>query len=374
MELIALFSLVVILYTYVGYPAIVFLWGKIARQPFRGRDVYEPTVSICLAVHDGGRHVQAKIRSLQRLEYPPEKIQILIYSDGSIDETDAVVTRLARSDPRIRFIAGDKRRGKPTALNHLRAAARGEVLLMCDVRQRIAPGSLRALVRELSDPSVGCVSGKLVQVGDTGASAYGRYEHFIRKWEARAASMIGVAGSIYAIRRAHMPQVPVNVLLDDMFVPLSVVLSQRKRIVLAEEAEAYDEACDDEQEFLRKVRTLAGNYQLLVMMPRLLVPVVNAVWFQLASHKLLRLACPWALIALFVASGDLTVVIGGAATRALFLAQVMFYALALLGAAVGRLGSWARTFVVLNAAAVLGLWRYARGTQAVTWQTAPTRQ
>ena len=239
---------------------------------------------------------------------------------------------------------------------------------MCDVRQPFATGALRALLRELSDPLVGCSSGSLVQLGRTGASAYGRYEHAIRGSESRAGSMVGVAGSIYAIRRADMPVVPPDVLLDDMFVPLRVALSQGKRIVLANGADAYDEACDDAREFPRKVRTLAGNYQLIELMPSLLVPILNPVWFQLASHKLLRLACPWALVALFVSSGSLA--FAGAAEpiwRAFFLAQVAFYGLSAVGPAAGFLGTVARTFVVLNAAAVVGLWRFVRGTQAVTW-------
>jgi hypothetical protein len=109
-------------------------------------------------------------------------------------------------------------------------------------------------------------------------------------------------------------------------------------------------------------------------MPRLLLPVMNPLWFQLVSHKILRLACPWALVSLFVSTGDLTFTITTGVWRLLFLAQAMFYALSLFGATAGRVGALARTFVVLNAAAVLGLWRFARGTQAVTWQTAPTRQ
>lgn len=365
---VALTSLVILLYTYVGYPALVVLWARLFPKSSRALDGYEPTVSVCLAVHDGASSIRAKIRSLQNLDYPSARMQILVFSDGSRDGTEAVVRELAAADPRIRLLSGSERQGKPTAVNRLRAAARGEVLLMCDVRQSFARCALRALVRELSDPSVGCVSGRLVLAGNAGSGVYARYEHFIRVAEARAGSMVGVAGGIYAIRRADMPELPPDVLLDDMYVPLRVALEQRKRIVLAQGAEARDDACDDAREFFRKVRTLAGNYQLVRMMPELLVPVLNPVWFQFVSHKLLRLACPWALAALLFASARLAFGShGNPAWRVLVLAEIAFYVATVLGWALGRVGAVARTFVVMNAAAVVGLWRFIRRTQSVTW-------
>ena len=132
------------------------------------------------------------------------------------------------------------------------------------------------------------------------------------------------------------------------------------------------EAFDDEREFGRKVRTLAGNYQLIAKLPKLLVPGVNRAWFELVSHKLLRLFCPFALALLLVASATLSVddIIQPheqAFWRALLCGQLAFYALAAAGARGGRVGGVARTFVVLNAAAVVGLWRFARRSQTVIW-------
>jgi hypothetical protein len=202
---------------------------------------------------------------------------------------------------------------------------------------------------------------------------YWRYERLIRASEARLGSMVGVSGCIYAMRRAEMPDLPNDILLDDMFVPLRVALKTRKRIVLAEAAEAHDSACDDGREFSRKVRTLAGNYQLIAKMPGLLVPGVNPVWFQMVSHKILRLVCPWALLLLFCVSGALTVRVDLLSLpeislwRALFSAQCTFYVLALLGRRAGAPGTLARTFAVLNVAAVVGLFRFVRGSQPVTW-------
>jgi len=374
MTTLAVVALAFVVYTYFGYPVIIAALARLRPRPRPApeRDVlYEPMVSVCVAVHDGERLLEAKLASLLSLDYPREKLEFLLCSDGSTDGTEELARRMALADPRITVLASDRRLGKPTAVNAMRLRARGEVMVMTDVRQMLAKDAVRELVRPLADPDIGCVSGTMLLVGETGAGAYWRYERLLRGSEARVGSLIGVSGCLYAIRRQDLVELPRDLLLDDMFVPLSVVHAM-KRVVLAERAFAYDDACDDEREFSRKVRTLAGNYQLLTKLPWLLLPGKNPVWIQLVSHKLFRLWCPFALLALFAASGALALDSRlspheAFSWRALWLSQVFFYGLAAFGARAGRLGTLARTFVVLNAAAVVGLWRFARGRQAVTW-------
>lgn len=369
---LALASLLVVLYTYAGYPVLVAVWARLSPFAVLGRADFEPMVSVCLAVYNGEPHLARKLRSLQDLDYPKHKLEFLVFCDGSTDGTERLVREFAAADPRVRLVSSPERVGKPTAVNCLSSMAAGEVLLLCDVRQSMSRNALRALLHPLADPSVGCVSGSLVLAGASGAGMYWRYERLIRGSESRLGSMVGVSGSIYAMRRADMPPLPRDLLLDDMFVPMRVALATKKRIVLAESAEAFDVACDDEQEFVRKVRTLAGNYQLLAKMPRLLVPGLNPMWFHMTSHKFMRLVCPWALLILFCASGtlayysDLNMFVLSF-WRTLFSAQAAFYLLAALGSRAGAPGAVARTFLVLNAAVVVGLWRFLRGSQAVTW-------
>jgi cellulose synthase/poly-beta-1,6-N-acetylglucosamine synthase-like glycosyltransferase len=372
MSSFALLAMLLLAYTYAGYPLLVATWAFLFPCRLRKDDEFEPTISICMAVFNGGPWLEAKLASLQRLEYPPDKIAILVCSDGSTDDTARIVERLAASDPRIVLLENSTRLGKPASVNRLRRSARGDVLLMTDVRQLLAPATLRALIRPLADPSVGCVSGRLVLAGHTGAGAYWRYERFIRTCEGRIGSMVGVSGSIYALWRRDLPDLPEDLILDDMFVPLRIALSKR-HVVFCEEAEAYDLALDDEHEFARKVRTLAGNYQLLAKMPSLLIPGTR-VWFHVMSHKLLRLVCPFALLVLFSTSLGIALAPLPEISlselhfwRALSLAQFVLYALALFGGRAGRVAGLMRTFVVLNAAAVVGLWRFVRKTQAVTW-------
>jgi hypothetical protein len=248
---------------------------------------------------------------------------------------------------------------------------------MTDARQPIASGALRALVRVLADRRVGCAAGNMILRGATGAGAYWKYEKWIRENEARYRSMVGVSGALYALRRADFAPLPAALILDDMWVPMRLRL-QGRDIVFVPEAEFFDEAFDDDKEFRRKVRTLAGNFQLMALMPRLLVPFANPSWLEFFSHKLLRLVCPVAMLVLAVATA-VGLAARGADTPALVTpllavlaaGQLGFYALAVVGPALPgparKLGGLARTFVVLNAAALVGFWRWLVGGQAVTW-------
>ncbi|XYH99675.1 glycosyltransferase family 2 protein [Sorangium sp. So ce1128] len=374
MVIASFLAVAVLVYTYFGYPVVIGVLARLWPAQRKQDPSYLPTVTACIPVFNAGSYLPAKVESLFALDYPRDKLEVLLYSDGSTDDTVHVARQLAERDPRVKVLVSEARRGKPIGVNTMLGVATGEVLLMTDVRQPLVSGALRALVRLLADPTAGCVSGNLVLKGSAGSGAYWRYENWIRLQEGRFRSMVGVTGPIYAIRRADMSQLPEGVILDDMWVPMRLRLEGRE-ILFAQDAIAYDDAFGDEREFGRKVRTLAGNYQLFSLLPALLDPFRNPSWFEIFSHKLLRLVCPWALVALLItstvawigaeASGDVSWTLY--ATRALFGGQVAFYLLAVLGGAAGKLGSLARTFVVLNAAAVVGLWRYLRGSQKVTW-------
>jgi hypothetical protein len=170
------------------------------------------------------------------------------------------------------------------------------------------------------------------------------------------------------MRRADWAPLPEDLILDDVWIPTRLGL-EGKRVAAVTEAEAYDTAFEDDDEFRRKVRTLAGNYQLFSLLPALLVPGKNPFWFELCSHKVMRLVAPWLMLALAAATVA-GVAAGGAGARAwtlLAIAQAAFYGAAALGKRAGRLAGVARTFVVLNAAAV-GPVQYVSGRQRVTWE------
>lgn len=364
---VAIVCLLILFYTYVGYPVLIGLLARYRPSPVKRDLTWEPTVSACIAAYNVASTIDDKIASVLMQQYPSQKIEVLVYSDGSTDGTDDIVASWAARDPRVRLIRGGKRRGKPTGLNRMREMARGEVLLLTDARQPLARGSLRALVAMLGDLGVGCVTGNLVLQGSAGSGVYWRYENWIRRQEARFRSVVGMTGPIAAIRRSDLDQLPPDLILDDIWIPMRLRLRGR-RVLFCEEAIAYDRAFDDNREFGRKVRTLAGNYQIFARLPALLSPRANPSWFETVSHKLMRLVCPWALLVLFlVTTGEMVATDGATIWRILFSCQVAFYGAALVGSRAGRLASLARTFLMMHLAAVLGLWRFITGQQKVTW-------
>jgi biofilm PGA synthesis N-glycosyltransferase PgaC len=242
----------------------------------------------------------------------------------------------------------------------------------CDARQRVAPDALRALCSCLADPTVGAVSGEL-SIGDArGPGMYWRYEKAIRAAEGRLGSVPGATGARFAIRRRLWRALPPDCLLDDVFTPMQIML-RGYRVGFEPSARVFDEEVDLGGEFNRKARTLAGNFQLLRELPELLDPRRNRIFVQFLSHKLLRLACPYALVTLL--GSNLVLVATLAPPWPFYVAtlagQLGLYSLAGFEAATGhggQLGRVGHTFVVLNLAAAAGLWRYLKGD--FSWTTA----
>jgi len=372
---LVVFALAALAYTYLGYPVLIALCARL--WPSQGRAVSSegatPFISVLLPVFDGGAVLPRKIQSLLAQDVAATRMEILIYCDGCRDDSEAVARATAagpEAGGRIRVLAEPDRRGKAAALNRLASEARGELLLLNDVRQPLSANAASALAAALLDTRVGCATGHLLLAGRAGSGAYWRYEDWIRRQESRFRGVVGMTGAIAMMRRADFVPLPAGLILDDVWIPMRLAL-QGKRVVSVREAEAYDTAFDDGREFRRKVRTLAGNYQLLGLLPALLVPFRNPIWLEMLSHKVLRLCAPWLLLALAVASGSTLVTPAGggavAALRILVALQAAFYLAAALGDRAGRLGALARTFVVLNAAAVLGLWQYLFGRRRVGW-------
>lgn len=368
-------ALAMLFATYVGYPVATVLRARMRPTPTEERPQWEdelPTVSCIVAAHDEGESLVAKVRNLLELDYPREKLEVVIADDGSTDGSALAASAL---DPeRVRVVRTAHRGGKAQALAKAVPEASGELLVLCDVRQRFDDQAVRELVRPFVDPEVGAASGQLLLDGARGPGAYWRYESMIRRAEAKVDSTVGVSGSIYAIRRALFPDgLPSSLILDDVYVPMSVVLAGY-RVVHVERAKAYDAELSMEDEFPRKVRTLAGNYQLLALMPALLDPSRNRLFWPFFWHKVARLLCPWALAVTFVASA----LAPGPWARGLFVAQLAFYALALLGKLVGpkagRLASICHAFVALHVAAVAGLFAFLRGASGAWSPTSHLRR
>lgn len=368
-------------YTYVGYPLLVGVWSRLRPRPTRLRS-HTPTVSIIVVACNEAECIRQKVDNLLALDYPPERVEVIVASDGSDDAT--VERAETASSNRVHVIEFRQRRGKSAVLNDVVPRARGDIIVLADARQRFEARALRALVAHFADPAVGAVGGELVLV-DThahgaeigqGVGAYWRYEKFIRRHESRVDSTVGASGALYALRRELFAPLPPDTILDDVLIPMRVV-RQGYRVLFEAQARAYDRTAPTARaEFRRKVRTLAGNFQLFLAQPWLLSPWSNRIWLQTVSHKALRLLAPPLLALALLTSAALAYQMLYAV---LFAAQAAFYTAALLGF---RLRHRARkpflfnlpyTFCVLNWATVVGLVRWATGKQSVLWQTHNVR-
>jgi cellulose synthase/poly-beta-1,6-N-acetylglucosamine synthase-like glycosyltransferase len=298
-------ALTCILYVYFGYPIVLLVWSKFGRRPVR-KQRWEPPVSLLVVMHNESQNVRGKIENCLELDYPKDKLQIIASLDAPTDDTEALAREYC--DAGVEVTCSSVRRGKAAALNNGMKVARGQIVVFADARQRFARNAIRELVSNFADPSVGAVSGELMLMDEQGREAsnavglYWRYEKALRSMESEIHSVPGASGAIYAIRRELFQPLPVNTFLDDVMIPMRIVL-RGKRAVFDSKARAYDCVTQTPgQEYEKKIRTLTGNYELFAEMPQLLVPWRNPIFVQMLSHKAGRLIVPHCLGAMFAAN------------------------------------------------------------------------
>jgi poly-beta-1,6-N-acetyl-D-glucosamine synthase len=363
MKMLFWLSLSFIFIAYAGYPIWLYFRARFRPRPVQ-RASLSPSVTILLAVHCEEKTLPGKLHNLAALDYPPDRLEVIVISDGSTDETNKILAAWEASNRRTVILPNN--RGKATALNYGAAEAKGEIVVFTDARQTIASGALRNLVANFADPSVGCVSGELIIRSSQGIGLYWQLEKKIRYWEGLAGSTVGATGALYAVRRNLLLPLPQETILDDVYIPFQVV-RQGQRVIFEPTALAWDDLkAGPKREFRRKVRTLLGNYQLLQLAPWVLTRA-NSLRLQFVCHKLLRLLVPFALVGLFVSTLWLR---EGIYELALAL-QVTFYALAALSifrakvGIVARLSDISLAFLVLNTAAAVAFIYFVTGRKAV---------
>jgi poly-beta-1,6-N-acetyl-D-glucosamine synthase len=364
-----------VVYTYAGYPLAVYLLARLWSRPVAVDERYQPTVCMVVVVYNEQARIRAKIANALQLDYPADRFQMLVVSDGSTDGTHDVVRSFG--DPTVRLLEFNERRGKAACVNDGIAVANADIVLLTDARQRIDRFAANALVRHFADPEVAAVSGELCfeDLSPTGFSKgidfYWRYEKFVRSREAQFDSVIGVTGAIYALKRSAFEPIPAGTILDDVLIPMQMAM-KGSRITFEPEARAFDEPAREAQvERRRKVRTLAGNWQVLGLCPALLNPLSNRLWWQYLSHKVLRLVAPLFLLAAFVL--NLALLNAAPLYIVLFVLQIAFYGCALVGQfspAFQRIAPvrWSVAFLQLNGFAVLGYLEHRRNSSAHLWR------
>jgi cellulose synthase/poly-beta-1,6-N-acetylglucosamine synthase-like glycosyltransferase len=361
-----------LVYVYLGYPALLGVVRLVWRRPVRKR-ASEPRVCLLITANDEETVIGQKLQNSLSLDYPPDRIRILVASDGSVDRTNAIVSACA--DHRVELLTFATRRGKIAAINDAFSNIDEEIVVFSDANTFLAPGAVRALIANFADESVGAVSGDVVLVGERASlgrseDLYYRYERWLQQAESDVGSMIGVDGALYAIRRELFEAPPVDTILDDMAIPMAVIRAGR-RVVFEGGAYATERGSDTaREEFARKSRVVAGAVQFLLRGDSA-VPVRDLqVVMALVSHKALRWLSPVFALVMFIAALALSPnsrtleIVAGAQALSLLVAFAGCY---------GRLRRWtpigfAHYFWLVQSAAAVGFIRGLRGRQAVAWR------
>ncbi len=361
-------------YIYFGYALIIWLLAHLRARPVQSKAVYPP-VSFIIPVFNEVEVIEEKIRNCLALDYPRDRLQILVVSDGSTDATHAIVERYLDRGVGLLVL---ERRGKAFALNEGVRRTGGEILVLSDANSMLEPHSLARLVANFADPEVGGVCGNQKYRSRAGADAtergenlYWRFDKWLKSQESRTGSIFAADGSLYAVRRSLYVPVQDPAQADDIAISCRVVL-QGYRLVYEPLAVTYEQSpLEGRRELIRKIRVT--NHSV-----RALLNLGHGLWtsgfysFELLSHKLFRHLIPFALILLFGA--NLIAMQSSVWFRVLMLLQILFYILAVAGFCLRsfRLGRWRVLsvpyfFSLVNLAALLGVLDILRGRRVTVW-------
>lgn len=350
---------------------MVLLILRLFIHPRINRSVIEPTVTLIVPAHNEEKVIATKIHNIASLDYPRDKLELLIASDGSTDCT-VEVAHAASDGDRIRVLAFTRNRGKISVLNDAVRQARGEVVVFSDAAALLRPDSIRHIIANFADPRVGAVSGKYQVHGTSQARMgaqekfYWQYETFVKVQESAISSVLGGHGQLLAVRRELYPYPPDGTINDDYVIPVGIIASGY-RVIYESQAIAEEEATEMSG-FQRRVRIVAGNVQQMRELKKLLWPLRALPLFFFVSHKVTRLIVPFFMLSLAAANLFL---LGRSFYRITALCQIGFYGLALLGCR-WKLNPRALRlpyyFCFVNAACLWCVLRYSFGIGKVSWE------
>lgn len=362
-------------YVYVGYPVLVFAAAKLfPRKVVRGE--VEPTVTILITAFNEEASIATKIENTLSIEYPKDKLEILVASDGSTDSTDEIVREFGSKG--VKLFRQEGRVGKTETQNNAVKHAAGEIILFSDATTHYEADVLRKVLPAFADATVGCVAGRLVYVDDvgtgvgSGAKGYWNYETFIKTAESAVCSLIGASGCLYAVRRSAYREMYREACSD--FLICTVLYRQGLRSVFEPNAVCFEDTNSKTHDEMRmRVRVIAQTYTDLWRNADMLNPFKSGFYaVELISHKVLRYAVPLILAAIFASSSVLA--FGSQFFSIILTLQVLFYLGALSGWMLERLGLRAHLlvlplyFVLANLASVIAFYRFIRGERFATWE------
>ena len=368
-------SLALLIYTYAGYPvllAVIALFIRRKQVPLG----YEPFLSILICAYNEQSGIRKKIQDTLNLNYSPEKMEILVVSDGSNDATESIVQSF--SDPRVRLLRTSSRKGKTNAQNEGVPLCTGEVIVFSDATTVYHPDALRHLAANYLNPRVGAVSGRYEYFDERGTSPTGtgtitfwNYENCIKQLQSQIRTITGCCGCIYSVRKSAYTMLPADI-ISDLVQPLRAI-QKGYRVVFEPRALAYESTTEtSKQEFRMRVRVITRAMRGILNVRSLLNPFIYGwISFQLLSHKVLRWLAPFYLAGIFVASAAL---IERPIFRLSFSLQAVFYLSAVFSLLIPLHRFWKLLgiplyFCTLNAAAAVSLLELVRGRKYVVWET-----
>ncbi|MGH9768774.1 MAG: glycosyltransferase family 2 protein [Blastocatellia bacterium] len=374
-QVVFIAAIAVIAFIYAGYPALMFALSFVFRRPVRRADI-TPPVSVIIAAYNEERDIAAKLKNTLALDYPRDRMEIIVASDCSTDRTDEIVRRFRKRG--VILHRQPDRFGKTIAQNRAVKVSSGEILVFSDATTMYEPDALRKIVRGFADPEVGCVAGQLIYV-DPAASAVGKgcrsywgYEKFLKRCESHVGSLIGVSGCLYAVRRICHARLA-NDMIDDFVIATEIHLQGLRTVYEPEAIAMEDTNHRAKDEFRMRVRVIKQTMSALRRYRKALNPFRHKMFaFQMIAHKMLRYTVPFLLIAAFVASGSACGSVGW--LRIAFICQLTLYGAAIAGW-IGerlkiRLGPLAIPyyFVLVNAASFVALLKALCGETYVVWE------
>jgi cellulose synthase/poly-beta-1,6-N-acetylglucosamine synthase-like glycosyltransferase len=363
-------------YIYFGYPALLWVVSRLRPRPVREDDV-TPHVTFVIAAYNEERNIAAKIENALSLDYPADRIEALVVSNGSTDRTNDIVR--SYTDPRVRLITLEQP-GKMEALNEGARSARGEILVFTDADFFLDPHSLRSLARKFADPEVGGVCGTrssgMQREGDAtgeGEGMYGRWDRWQKVRESEIGSVFAADGLLYAVRKELYVPIDDPAQADDIAISARVVL-QGKRLLFDQQATAWERSTvHAKEEFRRKVRVTNHSVRALLNLRSALF-TRGFYSVELLSHKLVRHLIPFFLVSLFASS--VALVRRGPLYALALAGQLVVYGLAAAGAllrdrTIGRAKAFTVPyyFCFVNAAALLGVLSILRGRKTSAWSS-----
>jgi cellulose synthase/poly-beta-1,6-N-acetylglucosamine synthase-like glycosyltransferase len=370
MKIIFWFSLFVVVYAYAGYPIVLLFLRLFIRRRVHKSPV-EPYVTLVVPAYNESSVIAAKIHNAASLDYPADKLEVLIASDGSSDDTVEVAQQLCDGS-RIRVLAFSQNRGKISVLNDAVREARGEIIVFSDASAVLKSDSIRQLVANFADPEVGAVSGiyRIRRASEARLGSqeeiYWQYETFLKNQESSLASTLGGHGQILGVRKGLYPYPAPGTINDDYVIPVRV-LANGSRVVYEPKAVAFEEA-GEMAGFQRRVRIMAGNMQQLREIQALFWPPQVLPLFFFFSRKVVRSFVPFFLIALAASNSFL---VRGRLYQLTGCCQLIFYGFALVGSRWKLKPSSLRLpyyFCFVNGAYLWSVYQSLQGRGTVKWK------